>query len=49
MIECERAAGSEWDEDEIYIVYDELKEYFPNLTFEKISHCAGVLTLSKTE
>ena len=46
MIKCKTAAGSEWDEDEIYIVYDELKEFFPDLTFEKISHCAAVLTLS---
>ncbi|MBR3350058.1 MAG: class I SAM-dependent methyltransferase [Solobacterium sp.] len=45
MIECKTAAGSEWDEDEIYVVYDELKAFFPDLTFEKISHCAAVLTL----
>ena len=35
----------EWDEDEIYFVFDELKEHFPQLEFEQVSYCAGVLYL----
>ena len=44
---CREAAGNEWDDDEIYFVYDELKRDFPEMTFEPLSHCAGLLTLGK--
>lgn len=44
---CRNAAGSEWDEDEIYFVYDELRPHFPALTFESFSHCTALLTLRK--
>lgn len=44
---CARAAGEEWDEEEVYFVFDELKRFFPALSFEKISHCAGVISLVK--
>ena len=44
---CRTAAGSEWDEDEIYFVYDELRPHFPALTFESFSHCTALLTLRK--
>ena len=44
---CRREAGDSWDPDEIYFVYDELKEFFPALEFTPFSHCAGVLTLAK--
>ena len=44
---CRNAAGSEWDEDEIYFVYDELHSQFPALTFESFSHCNALLTLRK--
>ena len=42
---CRQAAGEEWDDEEIYFVFDELREAFPNLAFERVSHCAGLLTL----
>lgn len=42
---CKADCGDEWDDDEFYFVYDELKADFPGLEFEKLSHCAGVLTL----
>lgn len=45
--QCKQAAGEGWDEDEIYFVYDELKEKLPNLEFKKMSHCAGVFTLRR--
>ena len=44
---CRREAGDSWDPDEIYFVYDELKEFFPALEFTPFSHCAGVLILAK--
>lgn len=44
---CRRAVGDGWDEDEFYFVYDEMKAHFPTLTFEKHSHCAGVMVLAK--
>ena len=44
---CREAAGDEWDDEEIYFVADELKRSFPTLSFEKISHCAGVLSLTR--
>ena len=44
---CRDAAGDEWDDDEIYINHDELLCFFPEMTFEKISFCAAILTLTK--
>lgn len=47
MEECKAQAGNEWDDDEIYFVFDELKECFPQMKFEQVSHCAGVLYLKR--
>ena len=44
---CREAAGDEWDDEEIYFVADELRRSFPTLSFEKISHGAGVLSLTR--
>ena len=44
---CKLQAGDEWDETEIYFVFDELKSVFPKLVFEPMSYCAGILTLGK--
>lgn len=44
---CRDLAGAEWDDDEIYFVFDELKKSFPNIEFEQMSYCAGVLFLKK--
>lgn len=44
---CQSEAGEEWDEDEIYFVFDELKKSFPKLHFEQISYCAGLLSLTR--
>lgn len=44
---CREKTGEEWDEDEIYFVYDELKKDFPRLRFEPMSACAGLLSLKK--
>ena len=45
--QCRQKAGSEWDEEEIYFVADELRAFFPNLSFTQISYCAGVLVLAR--
>lgn len=42
---CKAQAGAEWDDDEIYFVWDELKEHFPQMEFEPVSCCAGVLSV----
>lgn len=44
---CKLQAGEEWDETEIYFVFDELKDAFPKLVFEPTSYCAGLFTLRK--
>ena len=44
--QCRAAAGSDWDEDEIYFVAEELQSAFPGMTFEPFSACAGILTFS---
>ena len=42
---CKEGCGDEWDDDEIYCVADELKSEFPNLIFEKVTFCSGILML----
>jgi len=44
---CMNEVGEEWDCDEIYFVYDELREAFPQIKFEQVSFCAGILSLQK--
>lgn len=44
---CQSQAGEEWDEDEIYFVFDELGKSLPKLEFEQISYCAGLLSLTR--
>ncbi len=44
---CRQAAGAEWDEEEFYFAADELKKAFPQLRFDKITDCSGILTLSR--
>ena len=46
MEKCRITSGNDWDPDEFYFVYDELKQHFPGLTFEPLSFCAGLLTLT---
>ena len=42
---CREKAGEEWDDEEIYFVFEELQKTFPTMEFEQISYCAGVLSL----
>ena len=43
---CREQAGTGWDEDECYFVYEALLPQFPGLQFQPYSHCAGVLRLT---
>lgn len=45
--ECMVDAGNEWDSDEIYFVFDELKKKLPNMEFKQISYCSALITLQK--
>ena len=45
--QCKADSGDEWDGDEIYFVFDEIKPHFPKMTFERMSYCSGVLTHCK--
>lgn len=44
---CQKEAGEEWDDEEIYFVYEELQKVFPKMKFEQVSYCAGLLSLSR--
>ena len=46
LMRCRAASGDEWDDGEFYFVFDELRPRLPGMTFEPISHCAGILTLT---
>ena len=43
--QCRKDAGDAWDDEEIYFVADELKKDLPQITFSKISYCAGIIAL----
>ena len=43
---CKEACG-DWDDEEFYCVADELKSAFPNLRFEKMTFCSGILSIAK--
>lgn len=42
---CRRAAGDDWDEDELYMAMDEMEAHLTGLTYEyrQVSLCAGIL------
>ena len=44
---CMELAGDEWDDEEIYFVFDEIKKHFPKMQFEQMSNCAGLLSIQK--
>ena len=46
MEQCRKEAGEEWDEEEIYIAADQMRNAFPSLQFWKISDCGGVICLT---
>ena len=42
---CREKSGDIWDDQEAYFVYEEIKQHFANMTFNKFSDCAGVFEL----
>lgn len=46
---CQESCGDEWDEDEFYIVAEDIKNEVYGVQFAKISYCAGILTLGTME
>ena len=44
---CQEESGARWDTSEIYCVAEELRSAFPNLRFEKMTFCSGVLSISR--
>lgn len=44
---CREQEGEGWDSDEIYFVYEEMRDRLPGLEFERCSYCAGILSLQK--
>ena len=46
---CKEKSGDDWDTDEFYIVFAEIKQYFEadKIQFHKVSHCAGIVTIIK--
>lgn len=44
---CREETGDDWDQDEFYMVFDELKKAFPRMRFEPVSSCAGLLSLEE--
>lgn len=44
---CREQVREDWDQDEIYFVFEELKKAFPQMKFKPISYCAGVLSFQK--
>lgn len=47
LVSCQKAADEEWDDEEIYFVFEELQKVFPKMKFDQVSHCAGILSLSR--
>lgn len=43
--QCKEENKDQWDSDEFYCIVEELELEFPNLSFEKITFCSGILTL----
>lgn len=46
MEACRKKAGNDWDNEEIYIVEEDLQRAFSDLEFKKISFCGAVIILS---
>lgn len=44
---CREQNIDEWDDEEIYFVYDEITKNFEHISFEQVSDCAGIIELWK--
>ena len=47
MDACRQEYIDEWDDEEYYFAVDEFVKEFPEMNFEKISFCGGVLSIIK--
>jgi len=47
MDQCKEEAKDEWDDEEIYFVVEEIKNEFPDMEFEKVSYCSGIITIKR--
>ena len=47
--QCKAKYENFWDDEEIYFIFDELKEFFSkeDISFSTISHCAGIIQIIK--
>ena len=47
--QAKKRAQEQWDEEEVYLVADEVKKMFPEweVNFKKISYCSGVMTIKE--
>ena len=45
--ECKKKAGDEWDDEEFYLVAEELSKEFSDMIFEKICFCSGVCIIKQ--
>ena len=45
--DCRECCCDEWDEDEFYLVAEEVSTEIEGVQFEKVSYCAGILTLEE--
>ena len=43
--DCRQRNRQSWDDDEDYLVFDELLRRFPGAAFTPLSHCAGVVSI----
>ena len=49
MDACRQTAGEEWDDEEIYLVAEDMRKALPDLTFRKVTFCAGILCITSKE
>ncbi|MDD6033856.1 MAG: class I SAM-dependent methyltransferase [Oscillospiraceae bacterium] len=49
LLRCREQSGEAWDDEELYLVAEELLPRLPGAAFEPVSHCAGILTLPALE
>ena len=42
---CREENDDKWDDDEIYCVAEELRTEFPDLSFEKMTFCSGIVMI----
>ena len=49
QMKCREQFLDLWDDDEFYFIEEELKPFYPNLTFQKISVCGGIMEIENEQ